>query len=83
MDQPAPSTAVKNWVEPEQRIRFHNIRPGDQVRLLKGKEEEIKTKVVQEDGSVQKAWKIYTVKEIFYDQNCVGLEGFFVRNCME
>ncbi|WVN90088.1 uncharacterized protein L203_105323 [Cryptococcus depauperatus CBS 7841] len=65
---PHPTTT---FVQPHDRIRKWNIRPGDKVRLIAGKPKE----KFRNDVSSAEGYKVYTVKQVDMTRNRVYLEG--------
>ncbi|KAL1409619.1 hypothetical protein Q8F55_003614 [Vanrija albida] len=62
----------KAYVQPKDRIRRWNIRPGDSVRLMVGKPEE---KYIDGDVGVSSGWKVYKVSSVDMERNRLYLEG--------
>lgn len=69
---PHPST---HFVQPSDRIRKWNIRPGDKVRLLIGKPRE---KFVDEQEKAVGGYKVYNVKSVDLTRNWLFLDGLSV-----
>ncbi|WWC85635.1 uncharacterized protein L201_000501 [Kwoniella dendrophila CBS 6074] len=63
--------ASTKYVQPRDRIRKWNIRPGDKVRLLVGTPQQIY--INQQDAS--EGWKTFNVKQVDLSRNRVFLEG--------
>lgn len=73
---PHPTT---KFVQPYDRIRKWNIRPGDRVRLVAGKPRE----KYRNEETAEEGYKVYTVKQIDLARNWVFLEGIHVRFSFE
>ncbi|OWZ29508.1 hypothetical protein LQV05_006759 [Cryptococcus neoformans] len=65
---PHPTT---KFVQPYDRIRKWNIRPGDRVRLVAGKPKE----KYRNEETAEEGYKVYTVKQVDLARNWVFLEG--------
>ncbi|WVR03401.1 hypothetical protein IAU60_000392 [Kwoniella sp. DSM 27419] len=63
--------ASTKFVQPRDRVRKWNIRPGDRVRLLSGTP---KQKFLNEEDSSE-GWKTFAVKQVDMARNRVFLEG--------
>lgn len=68
---PHPTT---KFVQPYDRIRKWNIRPGDRVRLVTGKPKE----KYRNEETAEEGYKVYTVKQVDLARNWVFLEGIHV-----
>ena len=69
-----PNRGPQQFVQPHDRIRRWNIRPGDKVRLLVGKP---KDKYLNEEDA-KGGWKVHTVKTVDLERNAVYLSGVSV-----
>ncbi|WVQ76508.1 hypothetical protein IAR50_006178 [Cryptococcus sp. DSM 104548] len=65
---PHPTT---KFVQPRDRIKKWNIRPGDRVRLTAGKSKH----VFRNGQNSSEGWNVYTVKTVDMGRNRVFLEG--------
>ncbi|ODN96916.1 hypothetical protein I350_07889 [Cryptococcus amylolentus CBS 6273] len=65
---PHPTT---KFVQPRDRIKKWNIRPGDRVRMTTGKAKD----VFRNGENSSEGWKVYTVKTVDLARNRVFLEG--------
>ncbi|WWC57978.1 mitochondrial 54S ribosomal protein uL24m [Kwoniella dejecticola CBS 10117] len=63
--------ASNKFVQPRDRVRKWNIRPGDKVRLLVGTPEQ---KFINQQDATE-GWKTFTVKQVDLSRNRVFLEG--------
>ncbi|WWD22239.1 hypothetical protein CI109_106730 [Kwoniella shandongensis] len=63
--------ATTKYVQPRDRVRKWNIRPGDRVRLTSGTPQQ---KFVNEKNS-EEGWRTYEVKQVDLERNRVFLEG--------
>ncbi|WRT63491.1 uncharacterized protein IL334_000396 [Kwoniella shivajii] len=63
--------ATNKFVQPRDRVRKWNIRPGDKVRLLVGTPEQ--KYINYKDAS--EGWKTFSVKQVDLSRNRVFLEG--------
>ncbi|WWC67009.1 uncharacterized protein I206_100916 [Kwoniella pini CBS 10737] len=63
--------ASNKFVQPRDRVRKWNIRPGDKVRLLVGTP---KQKFINQQDATE-GWKTFTVKQVDLSRNRVFLEG--------
>jgi large subunit ribosomal protein L24 len=62
-------------VQPADRIRKWNIRPGDKVRLRVGKPRE---KFLDEKEKASGGYKVYNVKSVDMEKNWLYLDGLSV-----
>ncbi|WVQ80296.1 hypothetical protein IAT38_002401 [Cryptococcus sp. DSM 104549] len=66
----APHPSV-HYVQPKDRIRRWNIRPGDKVRLMVGKP----TEKYKNERNTNEGWKVHTVKLVDVTRNRLFLDG--------
>ncbi|KAK8845297.1 hypothetical protein IAR55_006010 [Kwoniella newhampshirensis] len=63
--------ATTKYVQPRDRVRKWNIRPGDRVRLTSGTPQQ----KFQNEKNSEEGWKTYEVKQVDLERNRVFLEG--------